>query len=198
MTPTRPYLGVPLFESRITTPIFQHCTTRTENRQQNYDNRWTARIRHQKQMRTHMKSNKIIGYQRCYEYTWNNYLKSPFRSLNLWIFLINPIISLSLYIYSIHHGISLRYAKLYKGNTSFPTEPRVGFKRRSVLYLYRREGRKEDLFKSDNTIATQFEFIRTKFLHAIRSAHSRNWNFFFFFLEKRFSPSRYKFGCDQA
>ena len=67
-----------------------------------------------------------------------------------------------------------------------------------AFFIYIDEkGEKKISLNLTNTTATQFEFIRMKFLHAIRSAYSRN--FFFLFLEKpSFHCSRYKFGCDQA
>ena len=52
-----------------------------------------------------------------------------------------------------------------------------------AFFIYIDEkGEKKISLNLTNTIATQFEFIRMKFQHAIRSAYSRN--FFFLFLEK--------------
>ena len=48
-----------------------------------------------------------------------------------------------------------------------------------AFFIYIDEkGEKKISLNLTNTIATQFEFIRMKFLHAIRSAHSRNFFFF--------------------
>lgn len=53
-----------------------------------------------------------------------------------------------------------------------------------AFFIYIDEkGEKKISLNLTNTTATQFEFIRMKFLHAIRSAHSRNF-FFFLFLKK--------------